>query len=112
MREISSILLLLTLSFGSCEKSDIAENTPNCIMIKIEGLKKSSICNDPSIKEYRFQTKVVYVVDPGTCGADMSAGVFDNNCEEIGELGGITGNTIINGEEFSNAQFIRLIWKK
>ena len=102
----------LTLTIAACEKSDIAENTPNCIIEKIETLKKNSICNDPSVKEYNFQMKVVYVIGQGSCGADISAGVFDNDCNGIGELGGITGNTIINGEEFSNAEFIRLIWKK
>jgi len=112
MRKFSTVILLLTFTIIACEKSDVAENTPNCIVNKIETLKKNSICDDPNIKEYNFQGIVVYVVDQGSCGADLSAGVFDSDCNGLGELGGIIGNTIINGEEFSNATFIRLIWRK
>jgi len=106
------MLLLTTIFFIACGKDEIAKNTPQCIIEKIETLKENSICDDPNVSEYLFQAENVYVFDPGTCGADMQAGVYDENCNALGALGGIAGNTIINGVDFSNAEFKRSIWEK
>ena len=81
-------------------------------MDQIETLEKISICEDPSVEEYNFQDKLVYLISQGTCGADLETTVLDSNCQNIGMLGGFIGNTMINGEDFSNAVFIRVIWKK
>lgn len=112
MKKILSILIVITLSIYSCEKDDIADNTPECIENKIMDFKINSPCDDAKVKEYLFQGNLVYVFDPGTCGADMAAAVYNKDCESLGSLGGLYGNTIINNEEFSNAEYIRLIWKK
>jgi len=42
----------------------------------------------------------------------MTSEVADSDCNSLGLLGGIAGNTIINGEEFSNAKFIKTTWEK
>jgi hypothetical protein len=41
----------------------------------------------------------------------MTAEVINTDCNTIGYLGGITGNTKINKENFSNAVFNRIVWK-
>ena len=64
-----------------------------------------------NVKQYEFQAKRVYVFDPGSCGADMTSEVFDENCNSIGFLGGITGNTKINGEDFNSAKYKSTIWQ-
>lgn len=60
--------------------------------------------------EYEFQGKRVYTFFQGNCGADMATGVVDDKCKSLGSLGGITGNTKINGEDFSNAKFKKTVW--
>lgn len=104
---ISAAIILL---FTSCDKR--SDKPPACLDNKISEFRKNAACNDPKVNEYSFQNTLVYVFDPGTCGADMSSEVIDSNCQTIGHLGGITGNTKINGEEFSHAKFKRTIWKK
>ena len=41
----------------------------------------------------------------------MQSPVFNQNCEGIGALGGIIGNTIINGVPFAgNAKLLKIVW--
>ena len=73
----------------------------------------SLICeHGANVKEYIFQGQTVFVFDIGYCGADLSSGVVDNNCNLIGTLGGFLGNTKINGEEFSYAKYVRTVWTR
>jgi len=44
------------------------------------------------------------------CGGDLASYVLSENCDTLGFLGGIAGNTIINGEPFSNAEFRGMVW--
>ena len=107
-------LLLFLFSFvliTSCAKSEIANNTPDCIIDDIKEFEKTCCEEGANVKEYRFQGELVYVFDPGTCGADMTSEVKDEECNSLGHLGGISGNTTINGEDFSSADFKRLIWE-
>lgn len=108
---IFSIILSITTFLG-CIKHDIEKGTPKCVVSKIKDFNKSSICDNPNVKEYTFQGKTVYVFDPGTCGNDFSSEVIDSDCNSLGYLGGFNGNTKINGEEFSNAIFIKITWEK
>ena len=55
---------------------------------------------------------MVYVFDLGTCGADMTSEVLDENCNTLGFLGGIAGNTKINGDDFGNAKYKSTIWSR
>jgi hypothetical protein len=91
---------------------DIEEGTPECMRKKIKQYAKGQGCDDRSVGSYEFQGKVVYVMSSGTCGADMGADVFDEQCNLLGMLGGITGNTTINGGDFSKAIFIETVWRK
>ena len=106
------IFLLIAVSLSSCQL-DIEPAIPGCIQDKIKEFSKSQYACDSgkTVKKYSFQGITVYVFGPGTCGADMTAEVFDVNCKYLGFLGGIAGNTEINGEEFSNAILISVVWE-
>jgi hypothetical protein len=109
---ILALFSLLILGFSSCKKDGIARNTPTCIVEKINNFKDIA-CDDGEVDEYIFQEKIVYVFDPGIeCGADLTSEVVDEECNTLGYVGGIAGNTIINGESFGSAKFERNIWKK
>ena len=96
----------------SCNTLHIEKGTPACLKSKISTFNISSSCADAEVKEFTFQGTVVYVFEPGTCGADMMSEVVKSDCTNLGFLGGITGNTTINGENFSDATFVRIVWRK
>lgn len=112
------LLLLPLMAFG-CEKLTVEDEAitdplmSSCLSEKIESFSKEQNCeSNISIKSYEFQGEFVIVFDPGNCGADMAAEVFDFDCERLGLLGGISGNMEINGEDFSNAVFKETVWEK
>ncbi|MES2478973.1 MAG: hypothetical protein V4561_07795 [Bacteroidota bacterium] len=112
---LSSFCLVLLAGFtGSCSRKVMKQNNaaPDCINSKIAELSKGGWgCETgESIKQYTFQNKTVYVLEPGTCGNDMAVYVLDANCKDMGFLGGIMGNTKINGEEFANAVYVKTVW--
>jgi len=73
----------------------------------------SLICqHGANVQQYAFQGQTVFVFDMGICGADLTSDVVDSECNLLGRLGGFVGNTIINGEEFSNAKYIRTVWSR
>lgn len=114
MQTWKSLLILLTLvSIISCQKLDIEKGTPNCIENLIIDFENSQSCeNGVNVKKYTFQGMAVYVFDPGICGFDVTSEVVDSECNSLGYLGGISGNTEINGEDFSNALFESTVWEK
>lgn len=85
---------------------------PKCVESEIREYSSSTACGDAKVDEYTFQGKTVYAFGPGTCGADMTTEVMNADCATLGHLGGIAGNTKINGEEFSTAKFVKTVWKK
>jgi len=106
------MLLFMVTILSSCTRLQIEKSTPTCVKDKIVEFKKSKICDDLSVEEYTFQGLTVYVFNSGTCGADLQSEVIDSDCNYLGALGGIAGNIEINGEIFSNAIFIKTVWKK
>lgn len=111
MKSLIIVTLSLTVLTG-CKKYKIDKDTPKCVESNIKEFDKNTACNKAKVKEYKFQGKTVYTFDPGTCGADMTTEVIDKDCNTLGYLGGIAGNTQINGEEFANATYVKTIWKK
>jgi len=104
------VLFILVAACTAC--SDIDTDSPDCIKHSIRGFRSTTACDDgANVREYLFQGQMVYVFDPGTCGADMTSEVMDEGCETLGYLGGIAGNMIINGESFTNAVYQRTIWE-
>ena len=111
MKTLRLFVFLVPLFFPSCEKID--SDTPNCIKKLIKHPTGLGLCDSGAfLNLYSFQGQNVYVFHPGQCGADMASTVFSENCENLGILGGIAGNTKINGVEFGQvAVKIKTLWK-
>jgi hypothetical protein len=108
MKRLSILLFSLTLFTSGCEK---IQECPDCIRDKVRKFAKQEVCNDSSVEEFLFQGEYVYVFSDGTCGADMGAAVYNENCEYMGFLGGFAGNLDINGVRFQDfAVLQRVIW--
>lgn len=110
-------LLLMALALSvfqfSCKKDDSSGGVPVCIQQRVQAFSTSEmLCNDARVDEYFFQARIVYVFSFGSCITDGASGVYDRSCKAIGSLGGIAGNTTVNGESFSHAVHIKTIWSK
>ena len=108
--------MVAAVSLGSCCKNDDHQpddttGTP-CLDSKVSQFKQDdNLCNTgATVKKYLFQNQFVYVFDLGPCGADFFSEVIDDQCNFLGNLGGIAGNTTINGASFSSAQYISTVW--
>lgn len=112
MKRIILPMIIIAISLTGCIGFDIEKGTPECVEKKIKHFNTCPHHNGANVKEFTFQDRTVYVFDPGHCSIDQGAEVIDSDCIHIGSLGGFTGNTIINGEKFSNAIFIKTIWEK
>ncbi len=116
MKQLSKtlfVVILTVVTFSSCQELAIEDGTPDCIENSIKEYDETQDCNDGvNVTKYLFQGEMVYVFNPGNCGADMMSNILDSDCNSIGYLGGIAGNTEVNGEDFSNAKFISVIWEK
>jgi len=108
-------LLILTLTFtllsSGCEKSKY--DAPGCIEDKIREFSKTVTCDSgASVSLYELNGKNVYVFEDGNCMADLAVSVYSEDCYLLGFLGGISGNTIIQGVKFyDKADFRKWIWK-
>ena len=100
--------IFLGLLSGCCE--DILPGVPDCIEDQIREFRKDP-CDDKQVNLYRFQNQNVYVFGIDCC-CDAGSAVWDAECNQLGILGGFAGNTEINGEAFSNAEFILTVWEK
>lgn len=111
-KQILTILLAISGIAQGCSKKNADKEVTNCFNAEINHFKTMSHCDDASVEKYTFQGKTVYVFEPGTCGNDMAAPVIDENCNNLGSLGGFGGNIMINGENFSSAVFVETVWQK
>jgi hypothetical protein len=111
MRFVWAGLLLLTAT--ACNRQATpASGTPDCLSATIQAFQAADGgCADRFVTEHTFQGQTVYVLNHGTCGADMTDEVVDANCKHLGNLGGIMGNLKINGEDFRIARQVRVVWK-
>jgi hypothetical protein len=107
MKKISIILITLAMIFSSCEKKE--KITPACITDKINNY---GFCETgASVTQYLFQGEILFVFNPGNCGSDMTADIYNESCISIGYLGGNAGNNIVNGVLFTKvAKFQKTIW--
>ncbi len=103
---------LCLFSVQSCNKKN-TDTMPVCMNDKIaEWEKVDCSASGANIEEYYFQNKIVFVFNSYICGSDFPSTVVDNNCNEIGYLGGYVGNGMINGVDFyKNAIYIKEMWR-
>ncbi|MGC4058512.1 MAG: hypothetical protein QM743_10410 [Chitinophagaceae bacterium] len=107
---VCALALLFSAACSNIPPDASQRNTPPASQTKSSEafLKSGGSCpQGNSVKQYLFQGKKVYVVAPGNCGAgeEWWWTVMDDQCNEIGYLGGFAGNTRINNEDFSNAVY-------
>lgn len=107
--------LSLGLLLSSCGKSEQSPNTtiPSCLNSKLINWNVQFGCQSgKSLNQYSIKGKTFFVLEPGNCGADMTALVIDTNCNVIGYLGGIGGNNLktIYDEDMANSFFVKTIW--
>ena len=115
MNKLYAVIITLLFVHAACTpkgQSGTKPKTFNCLTAKIDELSKQSCEKGASVKEYKFTGKKVFVIDQGNCGNDMTSEVLDSDCKNLGYLGGISGNTKINGSDFSSAEFVKTIWEK
>lgn len=109
--QLIALVLLIGLSFASCKSDD--DSLPTCIDVKIEEFSAGIICGgeDANVKSYTFQEQLVYVFSAVNACVDGTADVVTEECDELGYLGGLIGNTEINGVNFyDEAIFIEVVW--
>lgn len=112
MRSILLSAAVVGLFLTACHRKVApVSGISSCLKKSIADWQAQGHCNDPFVEEYSFQGKKVFVLRHGTCGADMTDDVLDENCQLLGRLGGFVGNTKINGEDFSGAQGGKVVWK-
>ena len=108
MKHVLGLFIFAIAILSSCKETN---NLEDCIDQRIATFEMETLCpNGSMVLQYLFQGGTVYVFQEGNCGADMQDEVTDNSCKTLGYLGGIVGNTQINGEDFSNAQFMDTLW--
>lgn len=101
--------MISSLCFLSCEDT---LDRPDCISNLIPHFEQVSCDTTATIIQYRFQGEIVYFISTGNCYFDQQYDVMNSSCEIIGSLGGIQGNSEINGLDFyDNAEFIEVIWE-
>ena len=112
MKKIYIIIVIFLVALVACDKEK--SGLSDCLDNKIKEFKNSEYAcdNGANVKEYQFMGEKVYLFDPGLCGADMFSEVIDGDCNFLGYLGGIAGITKINGTNFSEAVFIRVVWER
>jgi hypothetical protein len=111
MKQLIIILTLYSLLASGCEKSKY--DAPGCIEDKIDEFVANVICdNGAYVALYKFNDKDVYLFYEGYCGADLGGTVYTKDCLYLGFIGGISGNTFIQGVNFyDSARYIKRIWE-
>ena len=84
----------------------------SCIEEKISSFGPEICPENATVKRCTFQGKTTYAILPGNCIADQADEILDENCNLLGYVGGIGGNTEINGVDYyANATVDETIWQ-
>jgi hypothetical protein len=112
MKKNRFLALLFPVLLFSCQKKGLVKDAPKCIDAKIEQFKQNACSGSGNVSSYDFQGKKVYAFDMGTCMADGTTDILDENCNKVCMLGGLTGNTKCNGVEFDKeAKNKKVVWQ-
>ncbi len=112
MKRLLGFILIILFS-SSCEQTEVKPDLPTNIKREIIKFSKDEMAQPTgaSVSEYELQGQLVFVFCPGIIMYDTSSEVIDSQGNTLGYLGGFEGNAEINGEDFSNAVFIRIVWE-
>jgi hypothetical protein len=111
MKQFSTILFLYLMLASGCEKNKY--DAPGCIEDKIDEFIANITCDKGAyVALYKFNEEDVYVFYDGDCSNELGATVYSSNCLNLGFLGGLSGNTFIQGVNFYvYARYIKSIWE-
>ncbi len=107
------IVSIVLFSISSCKKFDIAEGTPECVEQLIKDFNSETDCiTGVDVRKYEYQGGDVYLFNASDCSVETGNEIYDSECNSLGFFGGADDNKIINGEDFSDAVLISVIWTK
>jgi hypothetical protein len=113
MKKMFCWLVITTPLLFACSKKVTNETIPECVSKDIQAIEKNIKAIGPIVNQYTFQENTVYLIDEGLGFADSQSKVVDSKCNELGYLGGIMGNTKINGDDFFiSAVYVKTVWKR
>ena len=114
----SIYIFVIFVIFSSCQDDDqicgsSIEHLSDCLKSEVRKIEELNNDGLAYIREYEFQNETVYYIKPGFNGHDQFEEVLNENCELIGKVGGVFGNTIIRGDEFwENAILKDVVWRR
>lgn len=99
----SLILCLLVCCFFvlGCKKINTPQGTPTCIEQKVRELSREKCPSVHHVYRYQFNSKTVYLFIPKTCASDLQGSIYDDNCNLLCNLGGISGNNTCENLDFN-----------
>lgn len=114
IRSISKIILAVTLiaQTNTCKKDNAKINAPDCVLAKIESIKKEDVWNPPAkVYEYEYKGQKVYYIPSRCC--DIPSILYNSNCQAIcSPDGGFTGKGDGKCSDFfETRKNERLVWQ-
>lgn len=111
MKYIAALGLAVLLLAGCSTQPPT--NTPECIKPSLDAYQAQASCGKKATLElWKFQGDYVYLLNLLPCVADGAIDVIDKNCDQLGFLGGLPGNRMVNGEDFfKNATKLKVLWE-
>ena len=111
---IFTILFVFSFAFISCGDDSSIEDLPLCIQDELNTNFIPSACpGSGNLALWRFRGEDVYCFAYGDCIFDSWADIYDADCNYICLLGGATGNTICDGDDWeTNAVEIEILYNR
>ena len=79
--KLALIIGVISLTIGSCEKSDLEIDVPECIEKEIKAFRESAEgCKGASVWKYNRLDEDIYLFTPGDCENDRLIKTFDTKC--------------------------------
>ncbi|MBT8231386.1 MAG: hypothetical protein HKO66_01255 [Saprospiraceae bacterium] len=105
------IIALSFLYFTSCSTEDPLTIT-QCIDDEISVFFPQACEGSGDLTKWIFNGQDVFCFNQGTCIADGIALIYDGECNLICTLGGVDGNEICDGLNWSdNAEFVGVVFR-
>jgi len=106
------LLLFSTLFIFSCQDDVPPLTITECIDDEIGVFASQACIGSGDLTKWNFAGEDVFCFNQGTCISDGQAFIYDADCYLICILGGIQGEQICDGLNWSsNAEFIGLIYQ-
>lgn len=102
-------LLSLSLFFIQC--TDDTADIPSCIQSISDEFQIDACEGSGDLTLWNFNGQEVYCFNYGTCIFDSAAEIYDEDCKQLCLIGGLIGNTLCLGLEWStNATLVETIY--